>query len=191
VSRLPPLPFPPPFPVYGLADSFTGARWLDLWNQAVGNGRGPLWHVNLGHGDPVEGPEVVVITDAKLPRHEPHAAEPWHYGPTDVSDAALGALLLLVHRAYPVGADDQRPYGFWQEVKRLGELADHLAGPEWSREAATVDGRTVVFSVRRLGEAWAAVADLGPVALGVGGYRTRLSEHAFCPVNDQLATSYR
>ena len=191
MSGCPPLPFLPPFPVYGLAGTFTDARWLDMWNQAPGIGRGPLWHVNLGHGDRDDGPEVVVITDAKLARHEPDAAEPWHYGPTGVSDAALGALLYLVHRAYPEGADGVRPAGFRQEVARLGDLADHLAGPEWARQEATVDGHPVPFWVRTIGEAWAAVADCGAVALGVYGYRTTLAEHALCPVNDELATSYR
>jgi hypothetical protein len=177
--------------VYGLAGSFTGARWLDLWNQARGTGRGPLWHVNLGHGDRDEGPEVVVITDAKLPRHEPDVAEPWAYGPTGVADAALGALLYLVHRAHPVGATGERPDAFRREVARLGDLTAHLAEPEWSREEATVDGGTVPFWVRTAGAAWAAVADLGVVAVGVYGYRTRLSEHALCRVNDELAASYR
>lgn len=178
----PPLPHQPDFPVYGLDSSFHGRRWLDMWNQLGGNRSAmPLANVNLGHGDPDHhGPVLVTITDAKLPQHQ--TDQGLRVGPTGVTDAALGALLGMVHLAFPDDDAEVRPAAFREEANRLGELSNQLDGPEWSDVTAVVDRSSMVFHLRVRNDAWAAAADLGPVAVGAYGRGLQLTDYRLEPV---------
>lgn len=177
----PPLPHQPDFPVYGLSSSFHGRRWLDVWNQPGGSGTpARLWHVNLGHGDPDHhGPVLVTITDAKLPQRR--TGRGLRAGPTGATDAALGALLGMVHLAFPADDAGVRPAAFREEVSRLGELSNQLDGPEWSDATAVVDGSPVTFRLRVRNDAWAAAADLAHVAVGAYGRGLQLTEYPLVP----------
>lgn len=176
-----PLPHRPDFPVYGLDSSFHGRRWLDVWNQLGGNDSAtPLANVNLGHGAPYHhGPVLVTITEAKLSQRR--TGRSLWIGPTGVTDAALGALLGMVHVAFPADDAEVRPAAFWEEVNRLGELSNQLDGPEWSDATAVVDGSSVTFRLRVRNGAWAAAADLGHVAVGAYGRGLQLTEYPLVP----------
>lgn len=189
VSQLPPLPERPDFPVYGLAASFPGQRWLEVWNTAsAGAADGSLWHVNLGHGDPHhDGPILVTITDAKLPQRQ-IGPRLWA-GPSGTSDAALGALQGMIHLAYPADSAGVRPNAFWDEADQIGQLADHLHGPNWDTTTAMVDETAVTFHIRARNGAWAAVADLGQVAVGAYGHSLQLSAYPLEAVSNLDAYS--
>ncbi|WP_157180895.1 hypothetical protein [Actinopolymorpha alba] len=175
-------PLSPPFPVYGLADSFTGPRWFKVWNWWRGSERGRLWHVGLGHGDPNAG-HVIVHTDAK------HWWQARHRGGrprSNVTDAARAALLHMNDLAFPPDPDGRRSAGFLDEDHRAAELAYHLAPPEWTPQTIAVENQPVLFWTRTVNDAWAAVADVGPVAVGAAGSEIPLDEHGLRTVNDRL-----
>lgn len=124
-------------------------------------------------------------TDANLPQHEPSDVEPWRYGPTGVTDAAMLTLLNMAEAAIPVDQHGIRPDSFKHEVDRLSALADRLAEPEWSRKAIVVDEGETPFWVRIQGECWVA-ADLGIVSLGLFGSGLSYTDYALVPVNSRI-----
>lgn len=160
---------------------FHGRRWLDVWNQLGGNDSPtPLSNVNLGHGDPDHyGPVLVTITEVKLAQRR--VGRSLWVGPTGVTDAALGALLGMVHLAFPADDAEVRPAAFREEANRLGELSEQLDGPEWTDATAVVDGAPVTFRLRIRNDAWAAAADLGHVAVGAYGRGLQLTDRPLEP----------
>ena len=185
---LPPLPADLPFPVYGLADEFTGRRWLDVWNRLGGRPDWPVWHVNLGHG-PLAGPHVVVITDAKLPQRR--LSESAATGPTGVADAAAWAQLGMLHWGLPPDAAGDRGERFRAEARQLSDRAEHLDREPWRDAAVTVDGTARAVRYRDAGGAWAAAVDLGPVAIGIYGFLMPIEQVSLVPVNRRLGRDYQ
>ncbi|MGH3503576.1 MAG: hypothetical protein ACRDQA_22160 [Nocardioidaceae bacterium] len=70
------------------------------------------------------------------------------------------------------------------QVDLADELSHHLDAPDWNATTAVVDGMPTSFRSRRLGDVWAAVADLEGVAVGICGCGLELGDYALEPVND-------
>lgn len=176
-----PLPVTPNFPVYGLGNTFRGSRWLDFWDSC---GREQLWYVSLSHGDPVtRRPLLAVITDAKRPAR-PSDGNRLAVGSTGIEDATLGALLGLIHLAFPEDSSGERPPQFHTEIESLDKGGADLDHPGWQDVEITVLGEPRTFRRRALGGGWVAAADIGRVALGIYGYGMELTEHDLQPVSD-------
>ncbi|GAA1228958.1 hypothetical protein GCM10009665_19300 [Kitasatospora nipponensis] len=163
----------PEFPLYGLPDGtaaerwveerWVEERWVEAWGTVKGGADRPLWFAGLGHrlrG----GATVVVSTWQGLAggRHGEH-------GPAEaLAHARVDSLAGALHLAFPRDGDGARP-----EQDFRATAAAHLPlGAHQPTLALTVDGSRTTFEVRRVRDAWAAVADLGPHAIGLYGRGT-------------------
>jgi hypothetical protein len=184
MTHAPPLPFQPNFNVYGIRDVKEDQRWLALWNQAAGTGRGPLAQVSVGYG-PRESARLIVVTDAKLVDHDRTDAEPWSYRATGLKDAAISALLYIVN--FTGSRRTESLGGSTKEIAdRLDELSSHIYEPLWTEDHIHIDGRLTRCHVHTIGSMWVAAVDLGSVAISLAGLDADLKELNVTPINDQL-----
>jgi hypothetical protein len=147
---LPPLPEVIPFPVYGLADGFSGLRWMVLWNDPS-----HLSTVSLGHGHPDDGVWTVVTTVSELVAAEP--ADEDETAPPLITEAAMAAAL-------------SRPNS-WDEIEDFARVDVSASGTVtlvgWDQARVTVGGETRDAWVRRWDNCSAIVLDLPPVAVAI------------------------
>jgi hypothetical protein len=176
---MPNLPRPAEFCVYGLTPLFTGERWLAMWDVVDQSPGSPVWHVDLGHGSEDRvGPFAVVVTDGKIT-----AAG---FGPSGLEDVATRVILNLISVAYPSES------GSTSEAA-LAEIAgvhDRRAS-RWAPRVIAVDDRPVEFMERRVGDVYAAVADLGPVAVGVCGRSVEAADFGLVSLSGAGIDAYR
>jgi hypothetical protein len=150
VVPLPPLPEVIPFPVYGLADDFSGLRWMVMWNYPS-----HFSTISLGHGHPDDGAWTVVTTVTEV-----SAAKSSHDGeipPPLIAEAAAEAALSMVD-------------GFWEliddvAVVQITEGQANLVG--WDQIHASVDGAIRIAWTRSWANSSAIVIDLPPVAISI------------------------
>jgi hypothetical protein len=170
-ATLPPVPNPP-FPVYGLSNTFTGKRTVDVWNRLGDGVTGPMWYVALTHTDEL-GNFATVITDGKLTAgaSRQHSA---------LEDVATIALLGIGSTAGTDQDQSLRP----ADVRRL---AEEVGAPSWRPENLTVEGQSRSFWTYRVGDHIAGCADLDTVVIGFHGlHADQLLNAHLEPVNDTL-----
>ncbi|MEX5637810.1 hypothetical protein [Parafrankia sp. FMc2] len=176
------MPEPPSewdFPVYGAFQDRAGRhefeqRWVEGWGTVRGEPGQPLWHMSFGHRASDEG-TLVVSTWRGLGSY-------WHgtNGPLDARrdaaiDSQVGALSLAFPRDAVTGRAEE---DFWRAGAPLSDWPQ-----SWPTLAITVNDDRVEFRIRRLGDAWAAVAQLGPLAIGVYGRGCELGDHSLFSVS--------
>lgn len=160
----------PSFAVYGLDPTFAGPRSVAGWQRLMGDA-GPTWYVSLLHGE-VPGAHLIVTTVGKIPAQS-DGPEGHLVGPTGVQDAfrlAVAEMVTVERR--------RRSASLREEMLKIPDSESLASSSTWSRRVAVVDHRLVRFAFRSpSGGAWAAVADLGPVALALSGDAIALDEY--------------
>jgi hypothetical protein len=144
-------PSPPvDFPVYGLAQSWAGARWLESFGDAIGD---PVRWVSLGHLGPDGGALVLVETYSRA-RTDAMAASSGRPPLADVAERAATTLVDLTLPALSV----PRPDGM---LRALVTHADERGAgyAAWSPVSWRVDGAAVTARAWRFAGGWAAVSD--------------------------------
>ena len=142
-------PSPPvDFPVYGLDESWHGARWLESFGDAIGD---PVHWVSLGHLDP-DGASVVLVDTYSRERADGVAARSRQ---PPLLQVASRAATTLVNVTLPVQSLP-RPDGM------LGALAGHAVerGDEyarWSPASLRADGAAVTASAWRFAGGWTVI----------------------------------
>ncbi|MEU3723777.1 hypothetical protein [Streptomyces sp. NPDC031705] len=171
------------FPWYGLDGAFTGPRWL----MQVGTGAdGTVQHGSTGHGDePSARGEIatgekdrfaVVITVAGNPLRR-SADGTGVLEATSVASAAWLAGSGLLTYSWPPQMDHTRRDDWLdQQTEAAWELADDLAGPDWSTLSLPVDGEPTPFHYRESEFGWVLA---GSTASGVhlGAYGRGMSAY--------------
>ncbi|MGE7385553.1 hypothetical protein ACQKM2_08745 [Streptomyces sp. NPDC004126] len=165
------------FPWYGLDGAFTGPRWL----MQVGTGAdGSVEHGSTGHGDePSARGEIatgekdrfaVVITVAGNPQRRSGDGT-GVLEATSVSSAAWLAGSGLLSYSWPPQMDHTRRADWLdQQTEAAWELADDLAGPDWSTLSLPVDGEPTPFHYRESEFGWVLAGSTGSgVHLGAYG----------------------
>ncbi|GGN35835.1 hypothetical protein [Streptomyces fuscichromogenes] len=176
-----------PFPWYGLDEAFTGPRWLMQVGSAAD---GAVEHGSIGHGDepsvrnehlasavgePREKFAVVVTVAASPSRRS--ADGTGLLEATSVSSAAWLAGVGLLSFTWP-GQMDHSLRDDWleQQTETAWELADELAGPEWSTLSLPVDGVSTPFHYRESEFGWVLAGSteegvhLGAYGRGMSAY---------------------
>lgn len=148
------------FPGHGLVHG-AEERWLEGWGTVKGRPGQPLWYVSHGHRT-VTGAVLVVST--------------WRPADTDrngfqglaeaLAQARVDSLAGALHLAFPTGPEGN------PEAEAAFRAAGRLTpGCGWpTRLGIEVDQKLTGFEVQRAGGAWAAVAEHGPLAIGVYGH---------------------
>ncbi|GLX17697.1 MULTISPECIES: hypothetical protein [Streptomyces] len=165
------------FPWYGLDGAFTGPRWL----MQVGTGAdGSVEHGSTGHGDePSARGEIatgekdrfaVVVTVAGNPQRRSGDGT-GVLEATSVSSAAWLAGSGLLSYSWPPQMDHTRRADWLdQQTEAAWELADDLAGPDWSTLSLPVDGEPTPFHYRESEYGWVLAGSTGSgVHLGAYG----------------------
>lgn len=165
------------FPWYGLDGAFTGPRWL----MQVGTGAdGTVEHGSTGHGDePSVRGEIatgekerfaVVITVASNPNRRSGDGT-GVLEATSISSAAWLAGSGLLAYSWPQQMDHTlRDDWLDQQTEAAWELADDLAGPDWSTLSLPVDGEPTPFHYRESEFGWILAGSTGSgVHLGAYG----------------------
>ena len=150
------------FPLYGLDASWTGARWLDLFGDQIGDP--PRW-VALGH-ETADGHSLIMVNTYSRPPTDAQAARA---GQPPLADVAFDAAHTLINVTLPVQSVP-RPDGF---LPLLTEHAQHAAGrsAQWPTARWRVDAATVAARVWEFAGGWAAVSDPeDDVYLSAGGH---------------------
>jgi hypothetical protein len=156
---------PVDFPVYGLDASWPGARWLELFGDAVGD---PVRWVALGHRS-LDQPAAVVVQTFSRPRTDEMVSQS-DFGWTPQQDVAHHAANMLINMTLPEQSAP-RPEGILQA------LANHarersLQCAQWPLVRWRVDGTAVTASAWRFADGWAAISDAVPgvylAAIGAG-----------------------
>lgn len=175
VGRVSPLPYVPSYPVMGLDATFSGKRWLDVWNfqPSPHDGSDMLLEVTLGHGDVPDPPWVMMCTDVNLEGFDRPEALSRHY--SGIRSAATGAIGFAIAMSREL--DTRTP--IWEWAEGLGE-------PPWERSEVRVEGEKVPCWAMQWQDLWSAVADLGAVSVGVCGQGIDLAQVALEPVNDRI-----
>ncbi|MFG2294763.1 hypothetical protein [Streptomyces sp. NPDC048603] len=181
------------FPWYGLDEAFTGPRWL----MQVGTGAdGAVEHGSVGHGDePSVRGEIatgekerfaVVITVASNPLRRSGDGT-GVLEATSVSSAAWLAGSGLLAFTWPGQMDHQRR-GDWldQQTEAAWELADDLAGPDWSTLSLPVDGVPTPFHYRESEFGW-VLAGSTQAGVHVGAYGRGMSAYGLAFAQTDLA----
>jgi hypothetical protein len=186
-----------PFPWYGLDEAFTGPRWLMQVGTAAD---GTVEHGSVGHGDEpsvrteatAEEKErfaVVVTVAAKSSRRSPDGTGLLEA--TSVSSAAWLAGVGLLSFTWP-GQIDHSLRDDWleQQTETAWELADDLAGPEWSTLTLPVDGVPTPFHYRESELGW-VLAGSTQGGVHVGAYGRGMSAYGlgFSKIEDITAYS--
>ncbi|MGW7439617.1 hypothetical protein [Streptomyces sp. NPDC054849] len=165
------------FPWYGLDGAFTGPRWLMQVGIAAD---GTVEHGSTGHGDePSARGEIatgekerfaVVITVASNPLRRSGDGT-GVLEATSVSSAAWLAGSGLLAYSWP-GQMDHSLRDDWldQQTEAAWELADDLAGEDWSTLSLPVDGEPTPFHYRESEFGWVLAGSTGSgVHLGAYG----------------------
>ncbi|MFD8146172.1 hypothetical protein [Streptomyces sp. NPDC059708] len=165
------------FPWYGLDGAFTGPRWL----MQVGTGAdGTVEHGSTGHGDePSVRGEIatgekerfaVVVTVASNPLRRSGDGT-GVLEATSVSSAAWLAGSGLLAYSWPAQMDHTlRDDWLDQQTEAAWELADDLAGEDWSTLSLPVDGEPTTFHYRESEFGWVLAGSTGSgVHLGAYG----------------------
>ncbi len=165
------------FPWYGLDGAFTGPRWLMQVGTAAD---GTVEHGSTGHGDePSARGEIatgekerfaVVITVASNPLRRSGDGT-GVLEATSVSSAAWLAGSGLLAYSWP-GQMDHTLRDDWldQQTEAAWELADDLAGEDWSTLSLPVDGEPTPFHYRESEFGWVLAGSTGSgVHLGAYG----------------------
>jgi hypothetical protein len=174
------------FPWYGLDEAFTGPRWL---MQVGASADGTVEHGSLGHGEaptlkaslPMADPApdsqrfAAVVTVAHRPVRR-SADGTGMLEATSVSSAAWLAGAGLLSSTWPNRMErGLRQDWLDQQTAIAWELADDLAGPDWSSLTLTVDGEPVPFRYRESEYGWvlagsAQAAHIGAYGRGMSAY---------------------
>ncbi|GGR76447.1 hypothetical protein [Streptomyces nojiriensis] len=165
------------FPWYGLDGAFTGPRWL---MQVAVAADGTVEHGSTGHGDePSARGELatgekerfaVVITVASNPLRRSGDGT-GVLEATSVASAAWLAGSGLLAYSWP-GQMDHALRNDWldQQTEAAWELADDLAGEDWSTLSLPVDGEPTPFHYRESEFGWVLAGSTGSgVHLGAYG----------------------
>ncbi|MFJ6756530.1 MULTISPECIES: hypothetical protein [unclassified Streptomyces] len=165
------------FPWYGLDGAFSGPRWLMQVGTAAD---GTVEHGSTGHGDePSARGEIatgekerfaVVITVASNPLRRSGDGT-GVLEATSVSSAAWLAGSGLLAYSWP-GQMDHSLRDDWldQQTEAAWELADDLAGEDWSTLSLPVDGEPTPFHYRESEFGWVLAGSTGSgVHLGAYG----------------------
>lgn len=156
-------PSPPvDFPVYGLDSSWPGARWLEMFGDAVGD---PVHWVCLGHQS-LDGGSLIYVETFSRPRIDALVTE----SRQPLERVASSAAALLANATLPVESVP-RPEGFLRALTSLmNERSSHYL--EWSPVRWRVDGIEMAARAWRFAGGWVAVSDAMEAvylaAVGVG-----------------------
>lgn len=191
-----------PFAWYGLDEAFSGPRWL---MQVATAADGTVQHGSTGHGDePSIRPDAADRSAAGRERFAVVVSVPANptrrsgdgtgvLEATSVSSAAWLAGSGLLSFTWPAQMDHVLR-GDWldQQTETAWELADDLAGPDWTTLSLPVDGVATPFHYRESEFGWVLAGSAGPAGGGVhlGAYGRGLSAYGlgFAVVKD--ITSY-
>ncbi|QES52566.1 hypothetical protein DEJ50_21470 [Streptomyces venezuelae] len=183
------------FPWYGLDEAFTGPRWLMQLGTAAD---GTVEHGSVGHGDePSVRGEIatgekerfaVVVTVASNPLRRSGDGT-GVLEATSVSSAAWLAGSGLLAFSWP-GQMDHNLRNDWldQQTEAAWELADDLAGPDWSTLSLPVDGVPTPFHYRESEFGW-VLAGSTEAGVHLGAYGRGMSAYglAFAKAGDLAA----
>lgn len=183
------------FPWYGLDGAFTGPRWL---MQVAAGADGSVEHGSTGHGDePSARGEIatgekerfaVVVTVASNPLRRT-ADGTGVLEATSVSSAAWLAGSGLLAYSWP-GQMDHSLRDDWldQQTEAAWELADDLAGPDWSTLSLPVDGEPTPFHYRESEFGWVLAGSTGS-GVHLGAYGRGMSAYGlgFSVIGDLAA----
>jgi hypothetical protein len=175
------------FSWYGLDAAFTGHRWL---NPVGMSADGTVEHGSTGHGDepsmkgdPAPGSRrfVVVVTVARRPGRRSADGT----GVLEATSEATAAWLAgsgLLNRTWPVQMERAlRQDWLDQQISIAWDLADNLAGPDWSALTLPVDGVAAEFRYRESEYGWVLAGSsadgvhLGAYGRGISAYGLGLS----------------
>ncbi|AYV29763.1 hypothetical protein EES41_23885 [Streptomyces sp. ADI95-16] len=171
------------FPWYGLDGAFTGPRWL---MQVAAAADGTVEHGSTGHGDePSARGELatgekerfaVVVTVASNPLRRSGDGT-GVLEATSVSSAAWLAGSGLLAYSWP-GQMDHGLRNEWldQQTEAAWELADDLAGDDWSTLSLPVDGEPTPFHYRESEFGW-VLAGSAPGGVHLGAYGRGMSAY--------------
>ncbi|MET9572653.1 hypothetical protein ACFYNW_25970 [Streptomyces virginiae] len=180
------------FPWYGLDEAFTGRRWLMQVGTAAD---GTVEHGSTGHGDePSARGEIatgekerfaVVITVASNPLRRSGDGT-GVLEATSVSSAAWLAGSGLLAYSWP-GQMDHTLRDDWldQQTEAAWELADDLAGEDWSTLSLPVDGEPTTFHYRESEFGWVLAGSTGS-GVHLGAYGRGMSAYGlgFSAISD-------
>ncbi|MET9360476.1 hypothetical protein ABZX93_06165 [Streptomyces sp. NPDC006632] len=186
-----------PFPWYGLDEAFTGPRWL---MQVTVAADGTVQHGSIGHGDePSIRPEAAAVSDRErfavvvtIPANPVRRSGDGTgvLEATSVSSAAWLAGSGLLSFTWPAQMDHVLR-GDWldQQTEAAWELADDLAGADWSTLSLPVDGEPTEFHYRESEFGW-ILAGSARSGVHLGAYGRGLSAYGlgFSVIED--LTSY-
>jgi hypothetical protein len=156
---------PVPFPVYGLDESFSGARWLELFGDPPDGS--PTW-MSLDHQSADGRSLIRVTTFARRATGHPRSwrvptdAQAVERGRSPLEDVAGQGTITLINLTLPVRSLT-RPPGF---LPALVEHAEAAAGAyrDWPQVRWRVGGGLVPVPVWRFAGGWTAFTD---AAVGV------------------------
>lgn len=174
----PPLPFAPPFDVYGLSSAHTVDRWLDIWNRAPEEST-DLAYVVLGHGDRSRLAWFVSIGTHVEPRGGNGEHKQW----TDAATHALFGQAHLLHKPSP----NARDRGFYDDLALAEQLGQDPSNSLWDLQRLTVDGLRTEIHVYQAAGVVAAVGSVGRSALSIYGRIRTVDELEIVVVNEELA----
>ncbi|WP_406342648.1 hypothetical protein [Streptomyces sp. NBC_00648] len=188
-----------PFAWYGLDEAFSGPRWL---MQVATAADGTVQHGSTGHGDePSIRPDAADRSAADRERFAVVVSVPANptrrsgdgtgvLEATSVSSAAWLAGSGLLAFTWPAQMDHVLR-GDWldQQTEAAWELADDLAGPDWTTLSLPVDGVATPFHYRESEFGWVLAGSAGG-GVHLGAYGRGLSAYGlgFAVVRD--ITSY-
>ena len=170
---------PPAFPVYGLDESWPGARWLDGFGYELGDP--PRW-VSLAH-ETIDGDSLITVSTYARRTADARAAQ-WEQTP--LQNVAFDAAHILINMTLPVQSVP-RPDGFLPVLTEHATkaAADHAHWPvvQWQLGAAAVAARVWQFA-----GGWAAITDVvGDVYLSTVGVGAGPENLSFEKIRDASA----
>jgi hypothetical protein len=162
---------PAPFPVYGLDESFTGARWLELFGDPPGSS--PTW-MSLNH-QAADGRSLINVTTFVRRAtgnlrswRVPTDAQAAERGRSPLADVAGQGATTLISLTLPVRSL-ARPPGFLNALVEHAEAAAS-AYRDWPQASWRVDGVPVQVPVWWFAGGWTALTDTAAgVYLSVAG----------------------
>ena len=144
-------PAPPAaFPVYGLDASWSGARWLDGFGDAV---RDEVRWVRLAHQS-TEPEALIMVETLSRPLTDGQAAR---WGEPALQSVAFSAAVVMVNLTLPAQSVP-RPPGLLRALVRNAEARSGRHA-EWPPVSWRVDGSEVGARTWRFAGGWAAVSD--------------------------------
>jgi hypothetical protein len=144
-------PSPPAdFPLYGLDASWTGARWLETFGEAVGD---PVHWVSLGHQS-LDGESLIYVETFSRQRIDARRARSVEAALPQVASYATA---LLANVTLPVQSLP-RPDGFLRAL--IDQTQESSSQSEdWPPVRWHIDGGVVTARVWNFAGGWAAVSD--------------------------------